>query len=102
MPTRLGEIVCWTQYTNKKLRVIYSHFQVGVNVHMHTANRHLQQNMQRKHKGQISNTHPCEVNGANVAATSPASLLSSTGAMADTPLVQTNLQGRKAKEKFTP
>lgn len=75
---------------------------MGVNVHMHTASRHLQQNMQRKHKRQISNTHPCEVNGANVAATSPASLLSSTGAMADTPLVQTNLQGRKAKEKFTP
>lgn len=53
--------------------------------------------MRRKHNGQISITHPCEVNGVNVAATSPASLLPSTGAMTDTPIVQTDLQGRKAK-----
>lgn len=63
---------------------------------MHTTNRYLPHNLRKKRKGQIVNTHPCEVNGVNVAATSPASLLSSTGAMTDTPLVQTDLQGRKA------
>lgn len=61
------------------------------------AHRYLRQNLRKKRKGQVSNTHPCEVNGVNVAATSPASLLSLTGAMADTPLVQTDIQGRKVK-----
>lgn len=34
--------------------------------------------------GETKTTHPCEVNGVNVAATSPVSLLLSIGAMTDT------------------
>lgn len=48
-----------------------------------------------KNKGVLNATYPCELNGVNVAATSPVSFLFEAGAMADIPDSQTEKENQK-------
>lgn len=64
---------------------------MGLNLHISTKNP-IQSVFTTEHweetdNGQMKTTYPCEVNGVNVAATSPVSLLSPPEAMTDTILI---------------